>query len=160
MDYIDFFRGLSEEKVRYLICGGLAVNIYGIPRMTADIDILLDFEKENILKFEKVIDKLEYKSILPFPLSQILETHKRLKLKEEKNLIAFSYFNTTSNLMSIDVLIDPPFSFEKMWSERETRALEEMTINLTSVEQLIEMKKNTGRTQDKQDIIHLSKFKK
>jgi len=43
MEYLQLFKKLSEEQVRYLICGGLAVNIYGIPRMTADIDLLLDF---------------------------------------------------------------------------------------------------------------------
>ena len=43
MEYLELFSKLEQFKVRYLICGGLAVNIYVIPRMTADIDLLLDF---------------------------------------------------------------------------------------------------------------------
>lgn len=30
------FSGLNKCKVKYLIAGGVAVNLYGIPRMTYD----------------------------------------------------------------------------------------------------------------------------
>ena len=52
MEYLELFSKLEQFKVRYLICGGLAVNIYGIPRMTADIDLLLDFT-EKLLNNER-----------------------------------------------------------------------------------------------------------
>ena len=77
MEYSDLFRALSEHKIRYLICGGLAVNIYGIPRMTADIDLLIDFEERNIQSFENVLKQLDYKSYLPLPLSELLSKSKR-----------------------------------------------------------------------------------
>ena len=51
MEYLELFSKLEQFKVRYLICGGLAVNIYGIPRMTADIDLLLDFTEKNVTDF-------------------------------------------------------------------------------------------------------------
>jgi len=38
------------KKVRYLLAGGIAVNLYGIERATADIDIIVDLEDDN-LKF-------------------------------------------------------------------------------------------------------------
>jgi DNA polymerase II small subunit/DNA polymerase delta subunit B len=34
------FRSLNKAKVRYLVVGGVAVNIYGYPRFTGDLDIL------------------------------------------------------------------------------------------------------------------------
>ena len=160
MEYTDLFKKLDESKVRYIICGGLAVNIYGIPRMTADIDLLLDFEKENIAKFEKVISSLNYKSVLPFTLSTLVDSAKRSELKKEKNLIAFSYYNSMSNLMSVDVLMEAPLSFDEMWKNKEIRNVEKIEVYLVSVEHLIEMKKYSGRIQDKQDIIHLTKYKK
>jgi len=33
--YIEIFRALQKEEVRYLVVGGLAMNLQGIPRMTA-----------------------------------------------------------------------------------------------------------------------------
>ena len=47
MEYEKLFDCFYNNKVRYVICGGLAVNIYGIPRMTADIDLIIDFSAEN-----------------------------------------------------------------------------------------------------------------
>lgn len=32
---------LSEQKIKYIILGGLAVSIYGEPRLTSDIDLTL-----------------------------------------------------------------------------------------------------------------------
>ncbi len=158
MEYLDFFQNLNKNKVSYLICGGLAVNIYGIPRMTADIDLLLDFEANNIKGFEEVLKKFKYNPALPITLSSLIDEKKRKVLKQEKNLIAFSYFNSVSNMMSINVLIEPPISFEIMWEKKEVRKIGETEINLVSIEHLIDMKKYSGRVQDEQDIIHLTKF--
>lgn len=160
MEYIKLFQKLQEKEVKYLICGGLAVNIYGIPRMTADIDLLLDFNERNIHSFEDVIESFNYRPILPINLNSIISSEERNRLKEEKNLIAFSYYNSFQNQMSVDVLLHCPLSFEEMWEQKEVRLVDEVSINLTSVDHLIEMKKFSDRTQDRQDIIFLTKYKK
>jgi hypothetical protein len=36
--YEDVFRALNRHRVRYLIVGGIAVNLSGVPRMTRDLD--------------------------------------------------------------------------------------------------------------------------
>jgi hypothetical protein len=46
-------------------------------------------------------------------------------------------------MMSIDVLIDSPLSFQKMWESREKRQIEDMTVNIVSIDHLIEMKKHS-----------------
>ena len=56
MFYEDVFRKLNEEKVRYLIIGGIAVNLYGYSRVTGDLDIMLDLnDNESILGFIKTV---------------------------------------------------------------------------------------------------------
>jgi hypothetical protein len=55
MEYEQLFEALWKEGVRFLICGCLALSIYGIPRMTAGIDLLLDFEKDNLSRFDNVL---------------------------------------------------------------------------------------------------------
>ncbi|MCS7004580.1 MAG: nucleotidyl transferase AbiEii/AbiGii toxin family protein [Cytophagales bacterium] len=159
MEYLNLFRSLFEAKVRYLICGGLAVNVYGIPRMTADIDLLLDFEEENIRRFEKVVADLAYKSLIPLTLQELLDESYRISVIKNRNLIAYSYYNTRSNYMNLDIMIDMPFSFEEMWKVREIRRTEKIEINIVSLEHLIEMKKYANRIQDQQDISLLSRLK-
>ncbi len=41
MFYLEVFRALEEHKVRYLLVGGLAMNLHGVPRMTMDIDLVI-----------------------------------------------------------------------------------------------------------------------
>lgn len=160
MEYLQLFQKLQQHQVRYLICGGLAVNIYGIPRMTADIDILLDFTDENLNKFETVIKQLLYQTTLPVSLKTFVNKEEREKAKAEKNLIAYSYFNSRSNYMNLDVLLDSPIAFEELWATKDTRTNDELTINLVSVQHLIALKKYANRKQDQDDIILLSKLLK
>lgn len=159
MEYLKLFEILYKQQVRYLLCGGLAVNIYGIPRMTADIDLIIDFENKNINKFENVTKKISYFSVLPISIKQMVDVDIRNKFIKEKNLIAYSYFNNFKNVMSMDVLIDLPFLFEEMWNRREIRKADDFEINIVSVNDLIGLKKYSNRKQDKDDIILLSQIK-
>lgn len=160
MEYLDLFKKLEEQKIRYLICGGLAVNIYGIPRMTADIDILLDFTEENIAKFENAMKILMYQSSLPITLKIFVSENERKKVIAEKNLIAFSFFNSLANYMSLDVLIDVPIPFDMLWETKENRQLERINVNIVSIENLISLKQYANRQQDRDDIILLSRLLK
>lgn len=56
------FESLNNKSVRYLLCGGLAVNLYGIPRMTADIDLIIDWDEKNVELFEDVLKENRFKS--------------------------------------------------------------------------------------------------
>jgi hypothetical protein len=38
------FRLLNEHEIRYVIVGGIAVILHGNPRLTADLDIIIDLE--------------------------------------------------------------------------------------------------------------------
>ena len=49
------FSALNKAKVRYLVVGGIAVNLYGIERATADIDLVVDLEENNLNRFIAVM---------------------------------------------------------------------------------------------------------
>jgi predicted nucleotidyltransferase len=38
------FQALDAAGVRFLVAGGLAVNVYGVHRFTKDIDLVIDLE--------------------------------------------------------------------------------------------------------------------
>jgi hypothetical protein len=48
MFYLDLFRCLHEHDVRYLLVGGLAMNLHGVPRMTMDVDLILAMDDANL----------------------------------------------------------------------------------------------------------------
>lgn len=158
MEFVKLFIALSQHRIRYLVCGGLAINIYGIPRSTADIDLVLDLEKDNVAEFLKVITKIGYHAHLPISLENLIDKNERNKYIQSKNLIAYSFYNSSSNVMSMDILIDTPTEFDVMWNNREIRKVSGEEINIVSIPDLITMKKYAGRLQDEKDIILLSEM--
>ncbi|MEM2192104.1 MAG: hypothetical protein QXG38_00630 [Candidatus Hadarchaeales archaeon] len=42
MYYEKVLRELNAKRIRYILAGGIAVKLHGVPRATADLDILLD----------------------------------------------------------------------------------------------------------------------
>lgn len=56
MNFLEFqlqtvVKFLSAQKIKYVILGGIAVSIYGEPRLTADIDINIILDKAKISEF-------------------------------------------------------------------------------------------------------------
>lgn len=43
----DVFRCLKKHKVKYLVIGGIAAVLYGVPRATFDLDILIEATTRN-----------------------------------------------------------------------------------------------------------------
>ncbi|PIX26488.1 MAG: hypothetical protein COZ68_01110 [Deltaproteobacteria bacterium CG_4_8_14_3_um_filter_43_13] len=61
LDYLGILKKMNEKGVRYIVVGGIAVNLYGIPRMTYDIDLMLDLEDKNLKKFLKLLKSWGFK---------------------------------------------------------------------------------------------------
>jgi hypothetical protein len=159
VNYIQLFEKLNEHNVRYVICGGLAVNLHGVPRMTADIDIILDLDRNNIEKFMVAANELNYSMSLPLKTEDIWEEKKRQSLIKEKNLVALSFYNYDDNTVALDVLIDFPIQFEQLWINKSVRKSGNSDIYIVHIDDLIKLKEYSNRIQDQQDIMFLSKIK-
>ena len=46
----DVFSSFQKNKVKYLVIGGIASVLYGVPRATFDLDILIEATPENTQK--------------------------------------------------------------------------------------------------------------
>ena len=62
LDYLEIFKTFNNNGIHYIIVGGIAVNLYGIPRMTYDIDILLYLEESNAKRFVEQMIQQHHKS--------------------------------------------------------------------------------------------------
>ena len=56
--YIKIFKKLNKAKIRYLVAGGVAVNLHQINRGTVDLDLIVHLEQKNTLGFVKVMSQL------------------------------------------------------------------------------------------------------
>lgn len=57
-DLVTICRRLNEKDVRYVLIGGFAMNYYGLPRATEDIDLLIDPSSNNISKIKNALSFL------------------------------------------------------------------------------------------------------
>jgi hypothetical protein len=48
---------LEEKEIEYMLSGSLAMNIYTVPRMTRDIDIVINMKLSDINKFIKIFEE-------------------------------------------------------------------------------------------------------
>lgn len=92
LDYLGIFKGLNQAGVDYIVIGGLAVNFYGVPRMTYDIDIAVFPEHENLIKAVRLFKKWGYKPKVPVNPEDLSDDHIREKWIKEKN-ISFAFYS-------------------------------------------------------------------
>ncbi len=48
---------LDKEEIPYMLSGSVAMNVYTVPRMTRDIDIVISLRFEDIDKFAKIFEE-------------------------------------------------------------------------------------------------------
>lgn len=159
MNYGLLFKELTKNNVKYLICGGLAANLYGLQRMTADIDIILDLHESNLKAFQTTMQQLGYQPSLPINITELADNKRLEYYKKEKNLIAYSYFNLKRTLVPVDVITEFPYSFEDMWNRKRIEKELGFDMYIIELNDLIEMKTQAGRDQDLTDVEYLKKVR-
>lgn len=153
------FRALNKAKIKYLVVGGVAVNLHGYIRFTGDLDVLLLLEDQNLKKMDKVMKKLKYSERLPVSILE-LKDHKQVKKwLKGKGMQAFSFNPPKDNPLQLDIVIEESLKFDKIFPKRIIKRISNVSIPVISIQDLIKMKKKTNRRQDLIDIENLIKLK-
>lgn len=152
------FSQLNANDVRYLVAGGIAVNLYGIERATADIDIVLDLDTANTLRFAEVARSIGLKPKVPVKIEDFADKQKRNEWIETKDMKVFSLYDPQNPFFILDIFVEEPFDFEGVYKMRRKFKFEDIIIPTVPIEELIKMKETTGRPQDKADAFHLKKI--
>jgi len=143
-----------------MVAGGIAVNLYGIERATADIDIVVNLEKKNLSKFIRVAKKLGLKPKVPVTLDDFTDSEKRKSWIEDKGMLVFSLYDTKNPFFLIDIFVEVPFDFDEVYKQRKKIKFEDTIIPVVPIKTLIEMKEKSGRPQDRADVFYLKSFSK
>lgn len=159
MFYQKIFKLLNRNEVKYLVIGGIAVNLYGFFRVTGDLDIILEMSDENLKKFVDVVKYLGYKPKIPVSIDDFADRQKRMLWIKEKNMKVFTVYNPGNELEHIDVLVEPQVDFVKLYLRRSTIKAGNLQIPVVSIDDLIKLKKIAGRKRDQIDIEALKKIK-
>jgi hypothetical protein len=155
LDYQQIFRELNKDGIDYVVVGGLAVNLHGIPRMTYGIDIVILLQGSNIMKLLARLKNWGYVPRAPVPAEELADEGKRNSWIREKNMRAFTFCNDTEALGEIDVMIDTQIPFCDLKARASMFDLGGVHVPVVSIPDLIEMKRHAGRRQDLADVDHL-----
>ena len=159
MLFTKIIQELEKREIRYLVIGGVAVNLYGYSGITKDLDLMISFEKENVDKFIELVNYLGYKPKLPVDLNELADSEKREYWKKEKNMQVFSVRNPDDEFEYIDVMIQDYVDFEKAYKNRKILADDKISVSVISVDDLISLKEIAGRGRDLLDLKILRKLK-
>ena len=157
--YEEILREFQKQSVKYVLVGGIAVNLLGSMRNTADMDILVEMSDENLAKIVKILKTKGYKVKQPVDPMCIAEKKIRQDWIKNKYMKAFNFYKE-DELKEVDIIIESPVSFEAAKTDLVRIKNKDIILPVISIDNLIKMKKNTGRLQDKLDISELKLVKK
>jgi len=154
------FKNLNKAKIKYLVVGGVAVNLHGYVRFTGDLDILVLLEEPNLEKISKVMKKLGYSERLPVSVMSLKDEDQVKEWLEKKNMKAFTFHPPKNNPLQIDIIIEESLKFNQVSKDKVTKRIDNVSIPLVSIDQLIKMKRKAHRQQDITDLEALINLKK
>jgi len=134
---------LDRNRIDYAVCGGIAMAVYGSPRATVDIDILID---------EKSLDSvIQLAGQLGYTIRGVDLNFDEIKIRRVSKLDPVS-----KELITLDMLIVTR-QIQKIWKTRISTNLEGGKLSVVSKDGLIALKKIAGRPQDIADIDALAR---
>ncbi len=142
----ELVRALVDGGVEFVVVGGVAVVLHGMPRFTKDLDICYALDADNLDRLGNVLVGLgaklrDVQDDVPFvPDGKTLRRTEILTLETPKG--------------AIDLLVHPAGApdYETLRAHATTMELADREVQVVSIEDLIAMKRAAGRPQDLVDV--------
>ncbi len=157
--YEDIFREFQRQRVKYVLVGGIAVNLLGSFRNTGSMDILVEMSDENLAKIVKILKKKGYKVKQPVDPIGIANKKTREDWIKNKHMKAFNFYKH-DELKEVDIIIESPISYEKAKKNAVKIKSGNITLPVISIDDIIRMKRKSNRGIDEADIEELKMIKK
>jgi len=144
-DYKEILQCLTDENVKFLLVGAYAMAVHGYPRATMDIDIWVMPSSDNA---QAVLRAL---ASFGAPLQEL--TAEDLQKDD-------TVFQVGVAPRRIDIITGASgLDFEEAFQRSSEVEIEEIKINIPSIDDLIKNKRASGRTKDLADAEALESFK-
>ncbi|MEZ4735988.1 MAG: nucleotidyltransferase [Caldilineaceae bacterium] len=132
------FAALEQHNVRYLVIGGFAATIFGVPRFTYDVDIFVENTPANI-------------NALLTALVELGSDMASIVKGMNPTFVTMMEFDDLS--VKTDVLVNVPgLIWEEAWANRVPQSYQGQAFYTVSRADLIKAKRAAGRWQDLEDV--------
>jgi hypothetical protein len=144
-NFLKIIGALNKFKVQYIVIGGVALISHGLPRLTRDLDLILNMTAENIKNLRHTL-----KSLYDDPAIEEITI-------EELGKYAVLRYGTPDDFY-IDLMACIGEAADYHTLQAETKEIEGIRLNLATPESLLKLKQNTLRPEDKRDALFLMKL--
>ncbi len=156
--FLQVISALNNADARYVIVGGFAAWLHGSPRITIDLDLVVDLEETEARKAIQSLLSIGFKSRLPVDPLLFANANERKRWINEKNMLVFTLLHPAHPGFVVDLLIESPASFDDFNARAREVTLDGHQARICSVDDLIAMKQKAGRPQDLADIQTLKRI--
>jgi hypothetical protein len=139
-DFKEFLKLLNSAHVEYLIVGGYAVNYYGVPRATGDLDIWIAASQENASRLSGALRS--------FGFAQAQAG----MFQEREQIIRMGVPPLRLEILTSISGVE----FADCYARRQLVELDGIPANLIHLEDLKRNKRAAGRLKDRLDLEELS----
>lgn len=129
--HYELFRGLRDAAVGHLVTGAVALVLHGVPRLTRDIDILVDPDPGNVRRLELLLASWGYGEAA---------AHKAGAAAPAARL----FVHPSSALAQIDVVLPPAKEYARLRGGAAEAALVDIAIPVVGAADLRAHKARTG----------------
>jgi hypothetical protein len=145
---------LEARKVAFALAGGYAVALHGAVRGTVDVDLVIRLRKNDFVAAEAALKGLGLLPRLPVTAEEVFQF--REEYIEKRNLIAWSFVNPDHPIEIVDILLTEDLTSHEVIRIRAAGR----QIPVLALEDLVLMKKRSGRPQDLEDVRALESLRK
>jgi hypothetical protein len=146
----EIFEALTDAD--YVVVGGFAVILHGHLRATRDLDLVIGFAPDNIVKACDALSAIGLRPRLPVTFEDFADPAKREDWFRHRNMLVFPLWDPTNPERSVDLFIHEPMDFASLLKHSVVKDLDGVPIRVASVAHIIAMKQDAGRRQDLDDI--------
>ncbi|HEY3215883.1 MAG TPA: nucleotidyltransferase [Candidatus Eisenbacteria bacterium] len=133
----DVFRSFQDHEVRYVVIGGIAAILHGVPRATFDLDILIEATLDNTRRL----------------LAALAEAGLGTASLTTPEAVLANEITVFKDRVRVDVLTEAPgLLFPRAWTERQTLDYQGQAFFVLSKQDLIASKRAAGRPVDLEDV--------
>ena len=133
-DYKDILLALSNRKAKFLLVGAYAMAVHGYPRSTMDIDLWVKSDPVNAILVLQALEDFGA------PSDNLTQND----LQKEELIFQIGVAPRRIDIItSVDGL-----NFEEAFENSKTVEIEEIPIQVLSINDLIKNKRSTGRNKD------------
>jgi hypothetical protein len=138
VDLIELLREFDTASVRYLLIGGHALGFHATPRFTKDVDFWVGSTEEDLRRLEQA-------------LRAFAAPDQTVRAVKELQALDVAWMGNPP--LRFDFMKNVPGGqFEDCYARRVITAWEAVPVSVISVEDLIHVKRSSGRPQDMVDV--------